>query len=333
MNGESESSCESKIGHFSSLTGAEAVHCNKGQRMQRQHSNVSNDSKYSESESSCNSTISESTSLSGAAKIIGHGSKKQKTKRKHSNVLASRKINLSDNEALENLTKNSTNNTENSYSTTENGMPRDLKFDAFLPPSQSKPANFPHIDMPECSNSDSSVPNSQNSPVKCCSFQTNEEDNVVLQQTHDIVGDKHIHISNNEIDFGNETTCREELHQHKSSQENMKKFHKSIKFQIYHCCVCHEAWPLKPRPKNTVSYTCSRCLRDKNVPKKFSIENSMIPSPVPKELQDLTQFEEMLIAKAFPVMHIYTKPRGGQRACYYLATGCTTACRYTTQVP
>lgn len=40
----------------------------------------------------------------------------------------------------------------------------------------------------------------------------------------------------------------------------------------------------------------------------------MIPSPVPKELQGLTQFEEMLIARAFPVMHVYTKPRGGQRA-------------------
>lgn len=40
----------------------------------------------------------------------------------------------------------------------------------------------------------------------------------------------------------------------------------------------------------------------------------MIPSPVPNELQGLTQFEEMLIARAFPVMHVYTKPRGGQRA-------------------
>lgn len=78
--------------------------------------------------------------------------------------------------------------------------------------------------------------------------------------------------------------------------------------------MCHEAWPLKTKPKNTVSYTCSRCLRDKNIPKKFSTENSMIPSPVPKELQGLTQFEEMLIARAFPVIHVYTKPRGGQRA-------------------
>ena len=94
----------------------------------------------------------------------------------------------------------------------------------------------------------------------------------------------------------------------------MKKFHKSLKFQIYQCRVCHEAWPLKTKPKNTVSYICSCCLRDKNVPKKFLIENSMIPSPVPKELQGLTQFEEMLIARAFPVMHVYTKLRGGQRA-------------------
>ena len=40
----------------------------------------------------------------------------------------------------------------------------------------------------------------------------------------------------------------------------------------------------------------------------------MIPTPVPKELKGLTQFEEMLIARVFPVMHVYTKPRGGQRA-------------------
>lgn len=54
-----------------------------------------------------------------------------------------------------------------------------------------------------------------------------------------------------------------------------------------------------------------------HVPKKFSNENFIIhnePSPVPKELQGLTHFEEMLIARAFLVMHVHTKPRGGQRA-------------------
>ena len=71
---------------------------------------------------------------------------------------------------------------------------------------------------------------------------------------------------------------------------------------------------MKTKPKNYPNYICSRCSRDKCVPKKFSNENLTIPSPVPKELQDLTQFEEMLIARAFPVMHVYTKPRGGQRA-------------------
>ena len=182
------------------------------------------------------------------------------------------------------MTKNSRSNTEQSYSTTENGMPEGLKFDAFLPPSQNLPSNSPHIDIPECSKSDSSVQNTQNPPTKGCSFHTDEEDDDVVQQTPDI------QISNNENDFDNDITCSEELHQQKSSRENMKKFHKSLKFQIYQCSVCHEAWPLKTKPKNTVSYTCSRCLRDKNIPKNFSTENSMIPFPVPKELQGLTQF-------------------------------------------
>ena len=35
--------------------------------------------------------------------------------------------------------------------------------------------------------------------------------------------------------------------------------------------------------------------------------------PVPIKLQNLTQCEEMLIARACPVMYVYTKPRGGQK--------------------
>ena len=50
------------------------------------------------------------------------------------------------------------------------------------------------------------------------------------------------------------------------------------------------------------------------MPKKFSKENDMIPCAVPKELQGLTQVEEMLIARAFPVIQVYTKPNGGQKA-------------------
>ena len=60
------------------------------------------------------------------------------------------------------------------------------------------------------------------------------------------------------------------------------------------------------------SYVCLRCSRDKSVPKKFSSDNNMIPSTVPLELQGLTQVEEMLIARAIPIMRVYVKP-GGQR--------------------
>ena len=39
----------------------------------------------------------------------------------------------------------------------------------------------------------------------------------------------------------------------------------------------------------------------------------MVPSQVPNELQGLTQLEEMLIARVFPVISVYTKP-GKQKA-------------------
>ena len=57
---------------------------------------------------------------------------------------------------------------------------------------------------------------------------------------------------------------------------------------------------------------CANCVRDKQLPKKVSKENFMIPSSVPRELQGLTQIEEMLIARALPLMRVYIKP-GGQR--------------------
>ena len=104
-----------------------------------------------------------------------------------------------------------------------------------------------------------------------------------------------------------------QLHDQKWAAVNMKKFHESMIFKIWHCQVCHEAWPLSVKNKKVAQYICSRCVRDKNSIKKFSAENNMIPSPVPKELQGLTQIEEMLIARAFPVISVYTKP-GGQRA-------------------
>ena len=36
----------------------------------------------------------------------------------------------------------------------------------------------------------------------------------------------------------------------------------------------------------------------------------MTPPPLPAELKDLTQIEEMLIARALPIMRVYVKPDG-----------------------
>ena len=94
------------------------------------------------------------------------------------------------------------------------------------------------------------------------------------------------------------------------AKANIQKFHKLMKYVVSQRTVCFEAWPLKFKPK--APYVCSRCSRDKKSPKKFSVENSLIPSSVPLELKDLTQVEEMLIARTLPIMRVYIKP-GGQR--------------------
>ena len=96
------------------------------------------------------------------------------------------------------------------------------------------------------------------------------------------------------------------------AKSNINKFHKSVEFSTSQCTICREAWPLMTKPRSPNSYVCSRCSRDKKSPKKFSLENSMIPSSIPNELQNLTQVEEMLIARALPIMRVYIKP-GGQR--------------------
>ena len=94
------------------------------------------------------------------------------------------------------------------------------------------------------------------------------------------------------------------------AKANISKFNKSMQYTVIQCTVCQEAWPLKSKPQSP--YVCSRCSRDKKSPQKFSYENSMIPSHVPLELQNLTQIEEMLITRALPIMRVYIKP-GGQR--------------------
>ncbi len=102
------------------------------------------------------------------------------------------------------------------------------------------------------------------------------------------------------------------IHEQSWAKSNIAKFHKSAEYSIIQCTICQEAWPLKYKPRSLDNYVCLRCSKDKKSPKKFSVENLMIPSSVPHELQDLTQVEEMLIARALPIMRVYIKP-GGQR--------------------
>ncbi len=102
------------------------------------------------------------------------------------------------------------------------------------------------------------------------------------------------------------------LHDQCWAKLNMKQFHESIQYSIFQCTICKEAWPIISKLKSLNSYVCSRCLMDKNTPKKLSNDNAMIPDSVPLELQDLTQIGEMLVARALPIMRVYIKP-GGQR--------------------
>ena len=77
------------------------------------------------------------------------------------------------------------------------------------------------------------------------------------------------------------------------------------------CVTCKEAWPTK-QGLTLARFECLRCKRDKGNPKLYSQENDMDPGALPLQLQGLTDIEEMLIARACPIMCVYRK-HGGQR--------------------
>ncbi|KAF7307266.1 ATP-dependent DNA helicase [Mycena indigotica] len=59
---------------------------------------------------------------------------------------------------------------------------------------------------------------------------------------------------------------------------------------------------------------CKRCDADHGEVKKWSTDNNTNPGPIPPELQNLTDLEEMLIARVKTVMQVrYTK---GRQLCY-----------------
>lgn len=99
------------------------------------------------------------------------------------------------------------------------------------------------------------------------------------------------------------------LDENLNAQAEMNSFRDELaELQICKCKVCHEAWftttPL-------IDETCASCHHDTNEIKKFSDANDMNPLHPPQELQCLSLLEEMLIARACPIMRVYTK-RGGQ---------------------
>lgn len=105
-------------------------------------------------------------------------------------------------------------------------------------------------------------------------------------------------------------THGEELHTQPWVQAAMNDFHSKWEHRL--CTVCHELWPTQVCLKDKEStYQCTRCKRDKKEPKVYSVENNMHPGVVPLCLQNLTQVEEMLIARACPIMCVFHK-HGGQ---------------------
>ena len=107
-------------------------------------------------------------------------------------------------------------------------------------------------------------------------------------------------------------TAEQPLHQQQWVENEMTKFHGSINSLEHRQYVtCKEAWPTK-QGLTLARFECLRCKRDKGNPKLYSQENDMDPGALPLELQGLTDIEEMLIARASPIMCVYRK-HGGQR--------------------
>ena len=97
----------------------------------------------------------------------------------------------------------------------------------------------------------------------------------------------------------------------RDEKEALRKFRDKVdNFRSYLCPICNEKFPSIV----LVNGECRRCYNEcseEGYPKKFSAGNMMDPGEVPEELQGLTEIEEMLIARVFPVMSVY-KLRGGQ---------------------
>ena len=55
----------------------------------------------------------------------------------------------------------------------------------------------------------------------------------------------------------------------------------------------------------------TRCRRDKKVPNVWSGENNMDPMAVPEILSNMSDAEQMLIARLAPTVHVHLLKHGG----------------------
>ena len=73
------------------------------------------------------------------------------------------------------------------------------------------------------------------------------------------------------------------------------------------CEVCNES---RLECKGTRNM-CTRCRRDKKVPKVWSGENNMDAMAVPEILSNMSDAEQMLIARLAPTVHVHLLKHGG----------------------
>ena len=88
----------------------------------------------------------------------------------------------------------------------------------------------------------------------------------------------------------------------------IRKFEVEQMTYMFSCCeVCKER---RLEGKGTGNL-CTRCRRDKKVPKVWSDKNNMDPMCVPEELSDMSDAEHMLIARLAPTVHVHMLKHGG----------------------
>ena len=78
-------------------------------------------------------------------------------------------------------------------------------------------------------------------------------------------------------------------------------------YRFSYCDVCKER---RLEGKGTGNM-CTRCRRDKKVPRVWSGENNMDPLPLPVELSGMSDAEQMLIARLAPTVHVHMLRHGG----------------------